>query len=66
MRARRGGILLELLRPGIVYGFERSAEGWQEWTGHGATELAEQLDYNGNPASCIFDATQTTKVITTQ
>jgi signal transduction histidine kinase len=36
--------LLTLLRPGVVYGFDRPAQFWEEWTGSEAVGLAELLD----------------------
>jgi two-component system, NtrC family, sensor kinase len=39
--------LLPLLRPGVVYGFNRPAQMWEEWTGAEAAELAELLDPAG-------------------
>ena len=37
---------LALLRPGVVYGFDRPAKRWEEWTGSKAVSLAELLDIN--------------------
>ena len=28
---------------GEIYGFERNGDGWHDWTGHDATELAEKF-----------------------
>jgi signal transduction histidine kinase len=36
--------LFPLLRPGVVYGFDRPATAWEEWTAAGALGLAELLD----------------------
>jgi signal transduction histidine kinase len=36
--------LLTLLRPGVVYGFDRPGEAWEEWTRSGAAGLADLLD----------------------
>jgi signal transduction histidine kinase len=36
--------LLSLLRPGVVYGFDRPGQLWEEWTGTEAVGLAELLD----------------------
>jgi signal transduction histidine kinase len=41
------GPLLTLLRPGVVYGFDRPAQFWEEWTGSQAVGLAELLDTHG-------------------
>jgi signal transduction histidine kinase len=38
--------LMVLLRPGVVYGYDRRAESWEEWTEAGAVKLAEFLDTN--------------------
>jgi signal transduction histidine kinase len=38
------GSLLTLLRPGVVYGFDRPRTAWEEWTGAAAVSLAELLD----------------------
>jgi signal transduction histidine kinase len=38
--------LMALLRPGVVYGFDRQANSWAEWTQTGALKLAELLDTN--------------------
>jgi signal transduction histidine kinase len=38
--------VLELLRPDMVYGFDRGDSAWQEWTGSRAASLAEFLDAN--------------------
>lgn len=55
-KSRRIGLRLPLtddiwalLRNDMVYGFNRSATGWNEWSDRQATGLAELLDYN-NPA----------------
>jgi signal transduction histidine kinase len=37
---------LALLRPGVVYGFDRPDRVWEEWTGAGAVGLADFLDLN--------------------
>jgi signal transduction histidine kinase len=42
--------LLTLLRPGMVYGFNRPGETWEEWTGAEAVNLAELLDTNAPDA----------------
>lgn len=39
--------LLDLLRPGVVYGFDRPAQIWEEWTDAKGVRLAELLDPNG-------------------
>jgi two-component system NtrC family sensor kinase len=39
--------LRDLLRRETVYGFDRTDDGWHEWTGGDAAALAELLDYNG-------------------
>jgi two-component system, NtrC family, sensor kinase len=36
-----------MLGDGVVYGFDRTAERWSEWTPHGAVELARLLDLGG-------------------
>jgi len=36
--------VFELLEVGGVFGFERGDDGWREWTGEGATALAELFD----------------------
>jgi signal transduction histidine kinase len=36
--------LLGLLCPGVVYGFDRPTNAWEEWTDAGGTQLAELLD----------------------
>jgi signal transduction histidine kinase len=36
--------LQPMLQDGVVYGFDRSPEGWIEWTPHGVSALAEMLD----------------------
>jgi signal transduction histidine kinase len=36
--------LLPLLRPGVVYGFDRPGHTWQGWSGSEAVRLAEFLD----------------------
>ena len=38
---------LPLLRPGVVYGFDRPNQEWEEWTDAGAVELASLLDTPG-------------------
>jgi signal transduction histidine kinase len=43
--------LLQFLRPEIVHGFDRPGDAWREWTGSGAVELANLLDYNQSDAS---------------
>ncbi|MHC5024718.1 MAG: sensor histidine kinase [Planctomycetota bacterium] len=45
----------DLLKREIVYGFDRTGDGWHEWTGERAAALAALLDYNsaiddGKPA----------------
>jgi signal transduction histidine kinase len=42
--------LLGLLRPGVVYGFDRPARAWEEWTDAGAVGLADLLDRHGAEA----------------
>ena len=42
--------LLGLLRPGVVYGFDRTGRAWEEWTGAAAVGLAELLDTNAPDA----------------
>jgi signal transduction histidine kinase len=39
--------LLGLLCPGVVYGFDRPTNAWEEWTDAGGVRLAELLDTNG-------------------
>jgi len=39
--------LLGLLCPGVVYGFDRPINAWEEWTDAGAAKLAELLDEHG-------------------
>lgn len=39
--------LLSLLRPGVVYGFDRPMEAWEEWTEAGAVGLADLVDTLG-------------------
>jgi signal transduction histidine kinase len=41
------GPLLGLLRPGVVYGFDRPGQLWEEWTGGEAVALADLLDNPG-------------------
>jgi signal transduction histidine kinase len=41
------GPLLGLVRPGVVYGFDRPGAAWEEWTGSEAAGLAELLDSRG-------------------
>jgi signal transduction histidine kinase len=41
----------QLLQQGHLYGFTRQADGWREWEGRRASELAELLDYNERAAS---------------
>ena len=36
-----------MLGDGVVYGFDRTPEGWSEWTPHGVVELARLLDLGG-------------------
>ena len=43
--------LLGLLEPGVVYGFDRPADAWQEWTTSSAVGLAELLDINSSDAA---------------
>jgi signal transduction histidine kinase len=43
--------LLNLLRPGVVYGFDRPDTAWDEWTGFDAVELAELLDTHRTDAT---------------
>ncbi len=42
--------LLGLLRPGVVYGFDRPAQAWEEWTDAGGVRLAQLLDMHGPEA----------------
>jgi signal transduction histidine kinase len=42
--------LLPLLRPGMVYGFDRPGQAWVEWTDAGAVRLADLLDHHEPPA----------------
>jgi signal transduction histidine kinase len=42
--------LFTLLRPGVVYGFDRPAQAWEEWTDAGAVGLAGLLDGLGPEA----------------
>jgi two-component system, NtrC family, sensor kinase len=51
MKSERIGVAVELtdeiapfLGGGLVYGFDRRATGWREWTARGATALAEALE----------------------
>jgi len=51
--------LQALLRPGVVYGFNRTGNDWQEWTGLAAGDLARFLDLHapdgtstGAPVAC--------------
>ena len=46
-----GTTLLGLLEPGVVYGFDRPADAWQEWTTNSAVGLAELLDINSSDAA---------------
>lgn len=39
--------LLGLLCPGVVYGFDRPTDAWEEWTDAGGVKLAELLDTSG-------------------
>jgi signal transduction histidine kinase len=39
--------LLAFLRPGVVYGFDRPTQAWEEWTDAGAVGLADLLDAHG-------------------
>ena len=44
--------LRDLLRPDVVYGFDRRSVSWEEWTDGSAVKLAELLDTNfGDAAS---------------
>jgi signal transduction histidine kinase len=43
--------LMGLLRPGVVYGFDRRADTWQAWSDPGAAALAELLDTNSADAA---------------
>jgi two-component system NtrC family sensor kinase len=38
--------LWNLMREGIIYGFDRAGDRWVEWPGQNAIPLAELLDYN--------------------
>jgi signal transduction histidine kinase len=40
--------LLPLLRPGVVYGFDRPTQAWEEWTEAGALGLADLVDILGS------------------
>jgi signal transduction histidine kinase len=42
--------LVDFLRPGVVYGFDRPAQAWEEWTEAGCVRLAELLDTLGPEA----------------
>jgi hypothetical protein len=42
-----------LLRPGVVYGFDRPGQTWQEWTGCEEVGLAELLDRRGAEADPV-------------
>src|SRR5262249_27943741 len=42
--------LMGLLRPGVVYGFDRRANAWEAWSDPGAVALAELLDTNSADA----------------
>lgn len=43
--------LQALLQAGTVYGFDRSSEGWTEWTSGGVSALAGFLDLDAEPAA---------------
>jgi signal transduction histidine kinase len=45
--------LLPLLRPGVVYGFHRPAQAWEEWTDAGAVGLANLLDTHRPEAQSV-------------
>jgi GAF domain-containing protein len=47
------GSLLTLLRPGMVYGFNRPTQAWEEWTGSDAVGLADLLDTHGPEAQSV-------------
>jgi signal transduction histidine kinase len=42
-----------LLRPGVVYGFDRPGQTWEEWTGCEGVGLAELLDRRGAEADPV-------------
>jgi len=61
-KSRRIGLKLPLtddiwtlLRNNKVYGFDRRAGGWSEWSDVKSTRLADLLDYNKVPESSTFD-----------
>ena len=61
-KSRRIGLKLPLtddiwalLRNNTVYGFDRRAGGWSEWSDVKATRLADLLDYNKVPENATFD-----------
>jgi signal transduction histidine kinase len=45
--------LRTLLRPGVVYGFDRPAQAWEEWTDSAAVGLADLLDTHGPEAQSV-------------
>jgi signal transduction histidine kinase len=45
--------LLDLLCPGVVYGFDRPANAWEEWTNAGGARLAELLDEHGRQGQSV-------------
>ncbi len=46
--------LLELLRPGVVYGFDRPADVWEEWTDAGGAQLAKLLDEQAHEGRSVM------------
>ena len=61
-KSRRIGLRLPLtddiwtlLRNNKVYGFDRRAGGWSEWSDVKSTRLAHLLDYNKVPENSTFD-----------
>jgi signal transduction histidine kinase len=47
--------LVEMLRPGVVYGFDRAGTGWKAWTDADAVSLAQLLDAHA-PKAELGDA----------
>jgi signal transduction histidine kinase len=45
--------LRDLLCPGVVYGFNRPAQAWEEWTEAGGVRLAELLDTHGSKGESV-------------